>query len=64
LLVINLYEAKAIVNIFLAFTVTVKRLSTTVGIEKIKQWYLEGKVRETLELHPMDVFISTRLNLK
>lgn len=40
--------AEAIVIVIVMSTVAPKRLLTTMGIEKVEQWFLEGKVRETV----------------
>jgi hypothetical protein len=47
--VFYLDAAEAIVIIFIVSTVTLERLLATMGIEKVKQWFLEGKVRQSLE---------------
>jgi NAD-dependent DNA ligase len=43
--VFYLHAAKAIVNIFDVSTITLERLLTAMGIEKVQQWFLERKVR-------------------
>ena len=43
--VIYLDAAEAVINFFVVPTVALERVLTAMGIEKVKQWFPEGKVK-------------------